>query len=203
MAPVTLIAVVLLVAFAPTGPTTRASVLFAGAILLNLSASAALHRGRWSATSERVLTRLDHATIFLVIAAAYTSVATQFLRGQDRTTVLVIVWTGAAVGMISRLAWEHPPRSLRVGAYLGLATAPILWLTDITRSARPEVLVLLGSAGLLYLMGAVVYAVRRPNPVPTWYGFHEVFHTLIVLAFAAQLAALSFAVPALGPVAAG
>jgi hemolysin III len=172
-------------------------------MLLNCSASAALHRGRWSPRAEEILTRLDHSTIFFVIAAAYTSVATLFLHGHDQATVLAIVWTGAGAGIVSRLIWSDPPRGLRVAAYIGLAAAPILWLQDIISRARPEVLLLLGSAGLLYLAGAVVYAVRGPNLVPAWYGFHELFHTLTVLAFTAQFAALMIAASSLMPGTAG
>jgi hemolysin III len=203
MVPLSLIAAFLLLSVAPTGPAMAASALFTGSMVLNCSASAALHRGRWSPRAEGILTRLDHASIFLVIAAAYTSVATMFLPSRDRAAVLIIVWTGAAVGTLARLISSHQPRWLRVATYLGLAAAPILWLQDITSRARPEVLVLLCAAGLFYLAGAVVYSVRRPDPLPAWYGFHELFHTLTVLAFTIQFAALMIGASSVEPAVAG
>ncbi|MDQ4054015.1 MAG: hemolysin III family protein [Actinomycetota bacterium] len=196
-APVALAAGVPLVALAPTGSARNATIVFVGCTFLNFSVSAMMHRGRWSPQALWVITRLDHASIFLVIAGCYTSIALLLLDGQGQRIMVTVIWTGAAVGTWVRISWTDAPRWGHVSLYIGLGLLVVFFVRDITAQARPDVMVMLGTAAALYVAGAVVYALRRPDPLPRWFGFHEVFHALTVLAFAAHYVALTITVHSL------
>jgi len=193
-APVALAVGVPLVALAPAGPARNAAVVFVGCTLLNFSVSAALHRGRWSPRTSWVMTRLDHASIFLLIAGSYTSIALLLLEGRQQRIMIAVIWSGAVVAAWSRIIWNNAPRWGHVAVYGGLALLVAFFLKDIGAQARPDVAVMLGTAVALYLAGGIVYALRRPNPLPGRLGFHEVFHGLTVLAFAAHYSAVAITV---------
>jgi hemolysin III len=195
--PVVLAAGVPLVVVAPAGAARNAAVAFVGCALVNFSISAAMHRGRWSPRTLWVITRLDHASIFLVIAGSYTSLALLLLHGQEQRIMLAVTWTGAALGAWFRITWTDAPRWGHVSVYLGLGLLVVFFLRDITAQARPDAMAMLGTAGALYVAGAVIYALRRPDPLPRWFGFHEVFHALTVLGFAAHYAAVAITVHSL------
>jgi hemolysin III len=137
-----------------------------------------------------VLRRIDHANIFLIIAGTYTPFAVLLLEGGSRAALLWIVWTGALLGVAFRVIWPHAPRWLIVPTYIALGWVAVWFLPDFTRAGGVAVLVLLALGGVLYTLGGIVYATKRPDPYPTWFGFHEVFHTLVVLAYLAQYAAV-------------
>ena len=189
--PLTLAAGVLLVGLSPPGTPRTGSVIFATCALVLFSVSAALHRGKWTPSAGRVVTRLDHACIFLLIAGSYTPVSLLLLDGPDRFILLAVVWGGAGLGITFRLLWAQAPRSISTPLYLTLGSVSIPFAGDLDRNASTAAMALLVLGGVLYAVGALVHGLRRPNPLPQWFGFHEVFHTLTVFAFAAHYTAVS------------
>jgi hemolysin III len=192
-APLALVAGVVLVRLSPAGPLRMASAVFAVCSMLMFTVSATMHRGGWSPRTEAVLTRLDHASIFLLIAGTYTPFSLLMLEGNDRVVLLCVVWAGAGLGIAFRLFWPQAPRRVYTPVYIALGWVAVLYAADFARYPRPVVVVLLALGGLVYTAGALVYGLRRPNPVPQWFGFHEVFHALTVVAFATHYAGVAIA----------
>jgi hemolysin III len=192
--PVALAAGVVLSVLAPTAPATAATAAYAATSVLLFGTSALYHRGRWSPRTAAVLRTLDHANIFVLIAGTYTPFAALALRGDTRIAVLAAVWTGAGVGVVVRLVCPGAPRWALVGLYLGLGWLAAFVLPQLLRGAGLPAFVLLMCGGALYSLGAVAYGLRRPNPWPRWFGFHEVFHACTVAAFACQYIAASLLV---------
>jgi hemolysin III len=155
--------------------------------------SATMHRGRWSPRTDLWLRRLDHSSIFLLIAGSYTPFTLLLLHGGRRTELLTIAWVGAALGIVFRLFWTTAPRWLYTPIYIALGWAAVFYLPDFYDRASPAVLTLMIAGGLLYTVGGVVYGFRWPDPNPRWFGFHEVFHTLTILAFASHYVGVSLA----------
>jgi hemolysin III len=187
-APLAAMAGLVLVLVAPTTAGKLAAAVFAlGAVLL-FTVSACYHTRTWSPSTRRLLRRWDHANIFVLIAASYTPFAVLLLSRDSARTLLAIVWTGALLGAAFQVFWVHAPRWLYVPIYVGLGWAAVFWAGEFADAARASVIALIVLGGLLYTTGAVVYGVRRPNPAPAWFGFHEVFHTLTIAAFVAHLA---------------
>ena len=191
-APISLVAGVLLVAFAPPGLPRIGALVFAACALTLFTVSATLHRGGWSRRTEIMLTRMDHASIFLLIAGSYTPFAL-LLHGQDRVLLLTLAWGGAMLGIAFRLLYPGAPRWLYTPIYIALGWAAVFFLDEFLRYAGTAVVVLIALGGLLYTLGGIVYGLRRPNPIPHLFGFHEVFHGLTVIAFAAHYAGVSIA----------
>jgi hemolysin III len=192
-APTALVAGVVLVGLSPAGPARAGSVVFVACALMLFSVSAAWHRGRWSPTVTEVLRRADHACIFLLIAGSYTPIALTLLSGRSRVTLLWVIWGGAALGIFFRMAWTHAPRWVCTPIYVALGWVAIPFVGDVTHRAGFVVVALLALGGLLYTAGGIVYGIRRPNPSPQWFGYHEVFHSLTVVAFVAHYTAVSIA----------
>jgi hemolysin III len=199
-APLTLAAGIVLIVLSPT-PTTRVgSALFAATALILFTVSAIYHRGTWSPRTWNFLRRFDHSNIFLLIAGSYTPFALIFLEGSARTLLLAIVWTGAILGVVFRVFWTDAPRWLYVPIYIALGWAAVFFIPQFADGARAfdpavaiAVLVLVAAGGILYTLGGVVYGLKRPNPFPRWFGFHEVFHTFTVLAYATHYVGVSLA----------
>jgi hemolysin III len=193
-APVTLVAGALLVARSPAGTARLGCAIFATCALVLFTVSATMHRGGWSPRVETLLTRLDHASIFLLIAGTYTPFTLLLLSGHDRDVLLGVAWGGAVLGIAFRVFVPSAPRWVYTPVYMVLGWLAVFFAGDFVRgSETPVVVVLLALGGLLYTVGGLVYGLRRPNPFPTWFGFHEVFHTLTVVAFAAHYAGVSIA----------
>ena len=192
-APLCLIGGILLVALSPPGSARVGSAVFALSSLVLFTVSATMHRGGWSPRTNLVLTRLDHASIFLLIAGSYTPFTLLLLEGRDQVVLLCIAWGGAALGIVFRLFVPGAPRWVYTPVYIALGWAAIFFAGDFARYAGTSVVVLLALGGLLYTIGGVVYGLRRPNPFPRWFGFHEVFHTLTVIALAAHYTGVSIA----------
>ena len=192
-APLTLAAGIVLVALSPTVPTRIGSTVFAMSAIVLFTASATMHRGKWSPRTNAILTRLDHSSIFLLIAGSYTPFAVLLLAGQARTLLLCLAWGGAAAGITFRALWATAPRWVYTPIYMALGWACIFFADDFLRNGSVGVASFLVAGGLLYTLGAVVYGLRRPNPVPTWFGFHEVFHALTIAAFTAHYIGISIA----------
>lgn len=194
MVPVALAAAAVLVWLSRgTGPRAAVVVFGITAVLL-FGTSAVYHRGRWSPRVAAVLKRLDHANIFLIIAGTYTPFAVMLLPPGQMRTLLWVVWVGAVAGVVFRVLWVHAPRWLYTCVYLALGWVAVFFLGPFWRQGGPLVVLLIALGGLLYTAGAVVYALKRPNPSPRWFGFHEIFHAFTVTAFAAHWTAVLVAV---------
>lgn len=172
-----------------------ACVVYALSIAGLLGTSATYHRVAWRTAAARAwMRRLDHAMIFVLIGGTYTPVALLALEPPLGTVVLVVVWTGAAVGIAVNLLWIGAPRGVIVGIYLAVSWVVVLATRELTQRVGLGAFALFALGGLLYTGGAIVYARRRPNPVPGTFGYHEVFHACVVLALAAHFAAIAFVV---------
>ncbi len=159
---------------------------FAASSILLFTVSAIFHRGTWGPRAYALLRRFDHANIFLVIAGSYTPFALLLLPPTTARTLLIVVWTGALIGIAFRVLWLHAPRWVYTPAYVALGWAAVIVLPDFWATGQFTVLGLVLLGGLLYTAGGIIYALRRPNPWPRWFGFHEVFHACTVAAFAAH-----------------
>jgi hemolysin III len=148
-----------------------------------LGVSALYHCPRWTARIRTLLRRVDHSTIFLFIAGTYTALAAP-LPPSRHAMLLSLAWSAAAIGVARALFWTRAPRAILVGLYLVIGWMIVLFLGDLARAIDPVPLVLVVLGGLLYTAGAIVYARRRPDPIPHVFGFHEVFHALVVAAVA-------------------
>jgi hemolysin III len=181
-APIALLAGIVLVLLADGAAAKWSSAVFAGTSLLMFGTSAIYHRFDWSPRVKRTLKRLDHANIFLLIAGTYTPIAVLCLPMDRAVLLLSLVWSGALLGIGFRVFWISAPRWLYVPLYVLLGWAAVMYMADLFQ-ANVWTMVLVIVGGLLYTVGAVIYGMKRPNPVPGHFGFHEIFHTLTVLAF--------------------
>jgi hemolysin III len=185
-----------LVAWAPAGRATVATAIYAIALAGLLGTSALYHRITWQPRARAWLRRLDHSMIFVLIAGTYTPFALLVLDGGLSDIVLIGVWAGAAAGIVFTLVWISAPKWLAAAAYVALGWFSIIAVPQIVERAGVGALVLLAIGGLAYTAGAIVYARRRPDPRPATFGYHEIFHVLVVIAAAAHFTAVAaFAVP--------
>jgi hemolysin III len=178
------------IALAPAGRATVAGAVYGAGLVALFGGSALYHRWPAPGRVKAALQRLDHSTIFVFIAASYTPIAVLVLHGALAWAILVIAWTGAAAGVALSLGWIDAPRRLITGSYLALGWVALLAMPELVDRLGPLPLALLAGGGLLYSVGAVIYARQRPDPWPRWFGFHEVFHALVIVAAAAQYIAL-------------
>ena len=192
ISPLALAAGVVLIALSPTLATKVGSAMFAGTALLLFTVSGIYHRGNWSKRTWEVLRRFDHANIFLLIAGSYTPFTIILLHGAAQTWLLVLVWSGAVLGVLFRILWIDAPRWLYVPIYVALGWAAIFYAHDFA-SGGTDVIVLVAVGGGLYTLGGVVYGLKKPDPFPTWFGFHEIFHVLTIAAFVCHYVAASIA----------
>lgn len=200
--PVAIIAGIVLVFAAEGAAATWACVVFALSSLLLFGNSALYHRFDWGPRTKSVLKRIDHANILLLIAGTYTPLSVLALPPEKGSLLLILVWSGALAGILFRVFWIGAPRWLYVALYLLLGWAAVMYMGDLLQ-ANVAMMVLVIVGGLLYTAGAIVYAVKKPNPWPGHFGFHEIFHVCTVLAFlchwtASLLIALDPVVPSLG-----
>jgi len=186
-----LIVAVPVIVVAEAGTARIVAAVFASCLVGCYGASALYHRPTWRPTARLWLARLDHAGVYLLIAGTYTPVAVLVMSREWRIPVLAVVWSGAAAAIVLKLCWVRAPKRLSaaIGLVLGwVAVAAFGQLLKLPIAG----LVLLLIGGLLYSAGAVVYARRRPDPIPHILGYHEVFHALTVGAAACQYAAIVF-----------
>jgi hemolysin III len=195
MTPVAVLSGIVLVLVATTAQAKVSALVFAGTATLLFATSAVYHRGTWSPRAEGFLRRLDHSNIFLIIAGTYTPFALLLPPDQART-LLLTVWTGAVVGVLFRVLWSGAPRWLYVPVYVLLGWVAVFYFGPLLQSVGGAVMAWVVLGGVLYSLGAVVYGTKRPDISPRWFGFHEVFHALTVLAFAAHVVAASLALGA-------
>lgn len=180
--PVAIVLGIVLIVFAHGTPATVSSSVFVASSLLLFGISALYHRINWNERAKRLLKRLDHANIFLLIAGSYTPITVLALPHGKSVLLLWLVWIGAGLGIGFRVFWIGAPRWLYVPLYLLLGYASLAFVVDFfTANAAMMSLILLG--GVFYTIGAVIYGAKRPNPIPGVFGFHEIFHALTLLAF--------------------
>jgi hemolysin III len=191
------VAVVLGVALVVGAEGSRArtgAAIFAACVAAMLGISALYHRVVWPPGPRRWMRRLDHAAIFLLIAGTYTPFALLALSGAWRAAVLAVIWSGTAIAIVLKVAWVDGPRWLAAVIAVVLGWIGIVVLPQLHRHAGAAGLALLAAGGILYTAGAIVYARRRPDPAPSVFGYHELFHSLVVAAAACQYVAVAFVV---------
>ncbi|MGW2149095.1 PAQR family membrane homeostasis protein TrhA [Nonomuraea bangladeshensis] len=192
--PVALVAGFVLVALGPTLQARLASAVYAITSALLFGISATYHRGTLGPRLAAVLRRFDHANIYLIIAGTYTPFALLALEGAARVAVLGVIWGGASAGVLFRLFWLNAPRWLSTALYLLLGWTAIFVMPQLLEGAGVAAVVLVAVGGVFYSAGAVVYGLRRPDPSPRWFGFHEVFHAFTLAAYLVQYIAVSIVV---------
>ncbi|MGB3953987.1 MAG: hemolysin III family protein [Brooklawnia sp.] len=156
--------------------------------------SAIYHRGTWTERVAQLLRRIDHSNIAIFIAGTYTPLALALLDGTSRVVLLAVIWGCALAEVLFRTLWLGAPRWLYVALYIAMGWVALFWLPSFWTTGGPVVVVLLIVGGLFYSLGAVVYALKRPNPSPEWFGFHEVFHAGTILGALCHWVAIMFAV---------
>ncbi len=197
--PIAIIGGIILIIATQGTPGKWASAVFMTSSLLLFGNSALYHRFDWGPRTKATLKRIDHANILLLISGTYTPIAVMALPPDQGTILLVVVWTGALLGILFRVFWIGAPRWLYVALYLALGWAAVMYMPQLFR-ANPVMMLLVIIGGLLYTGGAVVYALKKPNPWPGHFGFHEIFHVCTVLAFLCHwTACLLIAIDPLSP----
>ena len=177
---VTIPAGIVLVALGPHASAKTAAVVFSATLAAMFGTSAALHRRDWPERARRTMRRLDHSVIYLLIAGTFTAFAIVALRGTMATVLFAVVWIGAIVGIVlklflfDRLAW------LGAALYIVLGWAAVPAAPQIVSNVGLAATILLFSGGVLYTVGAVVLFTRRPDPVPAVFGYHEVWHSMVI-----------------------
>jgi hemolysin III len=179
-----------LVAAARGAQATVAVAVYALSLCAMFGTSALYHRIDWPPRTRRWMRRLDHSMIFVLIAGTYTPFAAVVLGGDLGLTLLVVIWGGALAGVVLTLVWPEAPRRLVVGVCIALGWIAVGALPEVLERVGPAAVVLLGAGGLLYTVGAVVYAVRRPDPAPAVFGYHEIFHVFVIAAALAHFVAV-------------
>jgi hemolysin III len=185
---------VVLVCLAPAGAPRWACVVFGLSSCLLFGTSAVYHRGTWSPRVAGVLRRADHSNIFLIIAGTYTPLAVVLLPHGTAVVLLWVVWGGAVAGLLARILWLGAPRWVYVPIYVALGSVAVGFIPQFARAGGSAVAWLVIAGGVAYILGAVVYGTRKPDPSPRWFGFHEVFHALTVVGFACHATAIMMTV---------
>jgi hemolysin III len=181
----------LLVALAPDGRARLALGIYTLGLAGLLGTSALYHRVTWTPGARMWMRRLDHSMIFVLVAGTLTPFAVLVLDGTLATVLLVVVWSGAVLGVGVSLLWPEAPKPLTAALYLALGWAGAVTGPGLWDEAGPGAVVLVALGGLLYSAGAIAYARGRPNPVPGVFGYHEVFHALVLAAAACHYAAIA------------
>ncbi|WP_104108758.1 MULTISPECIES: hemolysin III family protein [unclassified Arthrobacter] len=189
MAPLVLLAGAILVALAPSAAAkfTCAIYIFTGVLMFGTSA--VYHRGNWSPTAKATLKRLDHSNIMLVIAGSYTPLSFLMLPRPTATLLLWMIWIGAVAGVLFRVLWVRAPRWLYVPIYVLLGITALFFLPEFWAAGTVPT-ILIGVGGVMYIAGAVIYGIKKPNFSHRHFGFHELFHALTVAAFATHFVAV-------------
>ena len=191
MAPLALAGGIVVVVLAPTSTARLGAAVFLAASVLLFATSGIYHRGTWGPRGDALLRRLDHANIYLFIAATYTPMALLMLDGRSRVGLLTLIWSAAVAGLLFRLFWLSAPRWLYTALYIAMGWAAVGWMVDFYNAGGAGVVALILAGGICYTGGAVVYGRKRPNPSPRWFGFHEIFHAGTIGGFVCHYIAVS------------
>jgi hemolysin III len=171
---------------------TLAASVFASSVVACFGASALYHRVSWSPRARLWMRRVDHAGVYLLIAGTYTPVSLLALSRNLGLAVLTVVWAGAAAAILLKFAWVSAPRWLAAAIGIALGWVAVVALPQLVARLDPAAFILLLVGGLAYTAGAVVYARRRPDPIPAVFGYHELFHALTIVAVVCQYIAIAF-----------
>jgi len=184
-------AAAVLIVVAADGRARIAALIYGVGLCALFGASATYHRWRGNPRWKPILRRVDHSTIFVFIAASYTPIALLVLDGPLRIVVLISVWIGAFAGVAMSIAWIDAPRVLVAACYIAVGWVAIVALPQLFSARGVAMPILLLVGGLLYSLGAAAYATKRPNPWPRTFGFHEVFHALVIAAAVVHFVAIA------------
>lgn len=190
MTPLALVLGIVLVLLAHNDAGRIGGAVWLAASVALFGTSALYHRGNWQPRSEALWRRLDHANIFIFIAASYTPLALLLLAPAGYTVLLWVVWSVAAAGVFFQLVWINSPRWVHTILYLLMGWASLWWMGDFWTNGGPLQFTLISLGGLIYTLGAIVYARRNPDPWPTVFGYHEIFHSATILAALCHYAAI-------------
>jgi hemolysin III len=174
------------------GRRRLAAAVFAGSVTGCFGASALYHRVTWTPRVRLWMRRIDHAGVYLLIAGTYTPVSLLVLTGAWRPVVLAVVWAGAAAAIVLKFVWVEAPKWLAAAIGIALGWVAVAALPQLINRLNAAAVILLVVGGLAYTAGAVVYALRRPDPVPAVFGYHELFHALTIVGVACQYLAIAF-----------
>ena len=186
-----MIAVAAAVKGGSAGATTS---IYCATVTMLFGTSALYHRLDWGPAARRLMKRLDHSMIFVFIAGTYTPIAALTLPRTPAMAVLIAVWSGAVVGVGLQTLWPSAPRWLSAPCYIALGWVAVFVMPDLLHNAGVAAFVLIVAGGAIYTIGGVVYALKRPNPVPGVFGFHEVFHLCTLVAAACHYVAIWLAI---------
>ncbi len=187
-----------LVSVARPGRALLAASVYAAAVSALLGTSALYHRIDWRPRARRVMRRLDRSMIYVLIAASYTPFALLAMHGALATAVMIVVWSGAAVGVGLQLLWPEHPKSVALVVSLAIGWVAVATLSQLPKTIGWWAIAAIALSGILYSAGGVIYARERPNPLPGTFGYHELFHALVLAAAAIQYAVVAFVVLPLG-----
>lgn len=190
MAPLALAAGIVLISLAATPAGVVGGAIFLTASVLLFGTSGVYHRGTWGTLGQAILRRMDHSNIYVFIAATYTPLALILLDGASRVTLLVLVWSAALGGLFFRVLWLSAPRWLYTVLYIVMGWAALGWLGAFYHAAGLPVVILIVAGGICYTLGAIVYARKRPDPSPAWFGYHEIFHVGTIAGFVCHYVAI-------------
>ena len=182
----------LLLMSAETSRARTGAAVFAFSVSACFGASALYHRVTWTPPVRRWMRRVDHAGVYLLIAGTYTPVALLVLHGDWGNVILVVIWAGALAAILLKFIWVDAPKWVAATVGLALGWVAVVALPQLVQRLQVLALTLLIAGGLLYSVGAIVYARRKPNPLPAVFGYHEVFHALTIAAAACQYVAIAF-----------
>lgn len=195
-APLALAACIVLTVLAPTTTLKIGSGVYLACSLLLFANSGVYHisNGHFPVKVSQLLRRIDHANIYLLIAGTYTPLALALMTPDHQRLVLGIIWTGAVIGMVANVCWITAPRWLFTILYVVLGWVAVWFIPELYRAGGAAIVVLIAAGGVIYTLGAVVYALKKPDPLPRWFGFHEIFHACTVAAWVCQCIACYMAV---------
>jgi len=185
------VAAACLVILTPGGEPRMAAAVYGAGLCALFGGSALYHRWRWNPRWRPVLRRVDHSTIYLFIAASYTPVGWLVLSGTTQWIVLITVWAGAIAGVTISVAWINAPRWICALCYVALGWVAVLAFPQLHAELPMAALVLVALGGVLYTVGAIIFALGRPNPWPKVFGFHEIFHVFVILAAITHFVAMA------------
>ncbi len=180
-----------LIVAAPTALAAWAAGVYGFSLVALLIISAAYHRPHWAPVARQRMRRLDHSAIFLLIAGTYTPFCLLVLPPPAGLTLLAVAWGGALLGVLQSNIWPSAPKAFKAALYVGLGWILVTQWGALGAALSSLELALLGAGGLTYTVGALVYAVKRPNPFPKVFGYHEIFHALVIVAAALHFVAVT------------
>ena len=187
---------IVLVALAEGWVARIAAIVYAVSLVAVFGSSAAYHRGNWTPKALRRMKRLDHSMIFVLIAGSYTPIALLTLHGPWTIVILSVVWAGAAVGITLKLLQIDGFPVLTAALYMAMGWFALVALPQLVREMPPSALVLTIVGGLLYTAGAIIFAIRRPDPAPAVFGYHEIWHAFMAAAAACHFGMVAIVVRA-------